>query len=165
MQEQISKVEIVLENCEMITIEGKHIGAFDLDDITYSISRIACNYIDEMYTCKNFSISIHTDSNSNKESKWTMGMLEDEQRNPLERIHKYNDITSIYVYFSNNEVPKKFYVSWSGDDYHNDYQKTYINKFGDLFIVISEENKLEDIFNLEEIEDEQYRKFIWSMYE
>lgn len=165
MQREIEKVEIVLENCEVITVVGKYIGDFSCEDIKHSISRIACNSINESYICKNFSMSIHRSCALNDNEEWTMGTI-DRKRNPLERINKYRDITSIYIYFSKDqENPKCIYVKWNDDcEWSNYYQKSYINRLGDLFIVISKDLKLEDVFDLEEIEDEDFMGFTWDMY-
>ncbi len=164
MQDEIKKIEIVLENCEVITIEGKYIGNFGCTDISYSIERFGCNCIDELKTCKDFYISIYRDSALNTEFNTTFGEL-NETRNPLKRILDYPDITSIYIYLTKDENnPKEFYVTWGDGEYDNEYQKSYMNKFGDLFIVVSEKLKLEDVFDMKRIEDEKYMDYIWGMY-
>jgi hypothetical protein len=164
MQEQIEKIELVLENCEVITVEGKHIGDFNCEDIKYSIDRRGCNYIGKMQTCENFSMSIHRDCALNKKSEWSFGYI-DEERNPLERIFKGNDITGIWIYFKDRKEPKVIYPKWGDGEYDNEYQESYINQFGDLFIVISKDKNFEDVFNKEEIEDKQAMDFVWEMYE
>lgn len=165
MQDEINKIEIVLENCEVITVDGKYIGDFSCEGIEHSISRVACNSIKESYTCKDFSMSIHRDCSLNDIEEWTLG-VSDIKRDPLKRINNYNDITSIYIYFTKDkENPKQIYVKWGGDsDYNNEYQKSYINKFGDLFIVVSEDLKLGDVFDMREIEDKNSINWIWRMY-
>lgn len=164
MQEQIKKIKIVLENCEIITIDGKYIGDFTIKNIQHSIERLTCNYIAQMDTCTHFSIQIHRDAALNQKMEFTMGKT-NEKRNPLERINDTPDITAIYVYFEDDDC-KPIYVPWSGNsEYYNEAQKTYINKFGDLYIVIDEKSKLEDVYDLEYIEDKEITDFTWSMYE
>jgi len=164
MQEQIEKIEIILENCEMIIIEGKYIGDLSIEDIKYSIHRDACNSISEWLTCKELSMSINRNANLDTEEIWTLG-LTDNKRDQFARINNHSDITSIYIYFADNKV-KHIYVPWNEDsDYFNKYQKSHINNYGDLFILISKESELNDVFNLEEIEDKNNIDFIWSMYE
>lgn len=165
MQREIEKVEIVLENCEVITVEGKYIGDFICEDIKHSINRIACNSINESYVCKNFSMSIHRSCALNDNEEWTMGTL-DRKRNPLERINNYRDITSIYIHFTDEKKePKHIYVKWNDDcEWSNYYQKTHINQFGDLFIVVSEDLKFSDVFDMREIEDKNSINWIWKMY-
>lgn len=166
MQDEIKKIELVCENCEVITLEGKHIGDLDIDNIKSSIERIACNSIREINSCDSFSISIHRDAdNINRDETWIFGNT-DGDRSPLNRLLKYNDITSVCVYFTDKtKLPKDIYVPWNDeDDYSNTYQKAYINNFGDLFIVIDKNKLLEDIFKAEEMNNEKYMESTWFMY-
>lgn len=164
MQEEIKKIEIILENCEVITVDGKYIGDFNCNNIEYSINRMGCNYIGETYTCKDFSMSIHKDCGLNNKEEWSFGIF-DRKSNPLKRINDYKDITSIRIHFTDDKKDaKQIYVKWGGDnDYINEYQESYINKFGDLFIVVSKDLKLEEVFDLEEIEDEEFMDFTWDI--
>jgi len=155
MEKQIEKVEIVLENCQIITVEGKHIGDFNCYDIKHSINRTACNSIDEMYTCESFSMSINRES--------AIKVFPDV--NAFTRIMKYPDITSIYIYFTNKKDAKQIYMKWNGDICTNEYQKSYINQFGDLFIVIDEKLEISDVYDENDINKSEYMDFVWSMYE
>jgi len=165
MQEEIQKIIIILENCECITVEGKHIGDLNIKNISFSIRRVACNSIQKMYCCSEFAISIHADCSLNKKSEWTLGEIDAEERDPIERLYKCNDITSVDIYFNTGECQQVF-VPWNEeDDYTNKYQKTYINKFGDLYIVVSKNTEFDDVFDREEIEDISRRAWTWGIYE
>jgi hypothetical protein len=159
MQKDIEKIKFVFENCESVTIEGKYIGRLFISDIKYSIQRIACNAIREMQSCNHFSISINRKADNAKDK----GLFGNFSR--LDRINMYSDITSIYVYLNDQDEPKQFYVDWDGDDYTNQNQKVYINKFGDLFLVIDSKKTIDDVFDKEEIEDKENMNFEWSMFE
>ena len=165
MQREIKKIEIVLENCEVITVDGEYIGDFSCDDIKHSIHRMGCNYIGESLVCKDFLMSIHRDCALNDTQEFIMGSL-NEKRNPLQRINNYRDITSIYIHFTDEKKePKQIYVKWNDDcEWSNYYQKTHINQFGDLFIVVSKDLKFADVFDMEEIEDKESIDFMWEMY-
>lgn len=137
MQNEIKRVDMVLENCEVLSVDGKYIADFNCEDITYSIRRTACNCIEEVYSCKNFSMSIHRDCALDEKANGTLSICKDAVNNPLKRILEYPDITSIYIYFANGHS-KRIYLPWSEEDeYENKCQKSYMNKFGDLFIVVS----------------------------
>ena len=165
MQEQIDKIEIGLENCELITIDGEHIGELNIEDIKYSINRIACNAILELYTCSHFSMSIHRDANKGEKTVSTVGVL-DELRQPLNRLNKYPDITSLYVYFAGNDTPKQIRLMWTtGDECNNPNQKTVFNRFGDLYIVVDEKLTIDDVFGNDTINEEDHVRFVWEMYE
>ena len=166
MQEQISKVELVLENCESVAIDGKYIGDLRIEDIKRSISRIACNAIFDMSSCDHFSMSINRKAEDDKNaSDGLFDAFGDEVNHcsPFTRINKWQDITSVYIHFTDSRV-EQFYVKWSDDEYNNHYQKSHINKFGDLFIVINKDIELGNVFDLDEIDDQEHMDFIWSMY-
>lgn len=57
-----------------------------------------------------------------------------------------------------------YYVDWTGDsEYTNNAQKTYLSKEGNLYIVIAEGADIEDFYDLEEIENEDYMDFHFDM--
>lgn len=162
MQEEIKKIELCFENCELVTIDGKYIGEFNIDNIQRSIRRVACNYIQDALTCDHFSISIHREANKETDG----GLFNDTLK--LNRIQKYNDIVSVCVYLNEDtedERVERIYVKWRDSDCDNEYQKSYMNDSGDLFIVIDKNSSLEDSFDLDEINDKADMDFVWSMYE
>ena len=167
MGKELKSVEIVLENCETILIDRKYIGEIECDNIKKSISRRACNSISVVNTCETFAIQINNKLSENEDSTWIFGTLADEKRNPIERLISFNDITSICFKFVDEEdESEQIYVNWGGDsEYSNEYQKSYKNNFGDLFIVISKNKSIEDIFCVEKIEEENSRDFLWKMYQ
>lgn len=168
MQNNIDKVELLLENCEVITIEGKHIGEFCIDNINHRIERVTCNSIQEIHIAKHFSISIHRDANIEK------SMPIDGKMKKFSRLHNCHDIVCVYVYLKQDWFKKQkvkcFYVDWyhdrndSNTTWVNKNQKTHMNQFGDLFITVDRNRNIDDIFNLEQIEDEQHMSFVWKMY-
>ena len=170
MQKQIEKIDFILENCEIVTIDGKYIGEFNISDVEYSINRMTCNSIDETYTANHFSISIHRDANIEENTVFTMGSIGD-KRKSFDRLHTFHDITSINVYFNQGWFKelkvKKFYVNWflhEGDFMNNKYQKTHMNQFGDLFLVIDKDKRINNVFDLVKIEDKKHMDFVWKMY-
>lgn len=170
----ISKIEIVLENCEVITINEKYIGDFNISNIHTDISRMGCNYIGKMQCCDSFLIEIYRDANVvNK----PFGYEDENQTKIFERIALYNDITSIDVYYDKKYDNYKdvktgehdcIYVPYEEINKNqlgspNKYQSTYINKYGDLYIVVDKDNKISDKFDLEEIDDEDALNFHFKM--
>lgn len=47
---KLKNITLVFENCDSITIDGKYVGEFIVDDIHISIERIACNAIERIDT-------------------------------------------------------------------------------------------------------------------
>jgi len=156
---KLKTITFGLENCDYITIDGKYIGNFLVGDITTSIRRIACNAIGKMDVCNKFIIEIHKDANSPHRPFEQL----DSKENVFDRLVKYNDITSISfdlinTYYEENQSLTvehyDYYVSWIGDsDENNESQKSYISDEGNLYIVISEKQKIEDFFDYDEIND------------
>lgn len=46
----------------------------------------------------------------------------------------------------------------------NDAQKSYISKVGNLYVVIADGKNIEDFFVKEDIDDNEYMDFVFSMY-
>ena len=53
---KLKNITFIFENCDSITIDGKYIGYFLVDDMHTSIERIACNVIERMDTADTFAI-------------------------------------------------------------------------------------------------------------
>lgn len=169
---KLKYIKFVFENCDSIKIEGKYIGDFLVDNLETSIKRIACNSIDKIYVANTVAIEIYKDANKER-YQFDQDHVENFKQMTFDRFKAYGDITSIQFtleedYIEEGQVPCKeyydFYVDWTGDsDYENDAQKIYLSKEGNLYIVIADGKKIEDFFDLEEIEDENYIAFHFSM--
>ena len=166
MGSRLKEITFVFENCEYITIDGKYVGYFLVDDIKTSFARIACNYIGKQVSTDTFVIEIHKDANK---ERCPFGITAYKQMT-FDRF-KENDITSI-EFVLEKEVDEntmrtekyKYYTTWTGDDWQtNDAQSTYISKDGNLYVVIAKDKKVEDFFNLEEIDDSDYMNFYFDM--
>lgn len=161
MQEEIKYIELILENCEVIRIDGRYIGDFAINDIKESICRQGCNYIGRIKKCECFYMSIYREENIEKEIEFTMGAL-NEKAKPFKRLSEYNDITQIIICF-NDGKEVGVYVPWDEEsEYRNSYQKTCMSDKGDLYILINKELNIEDIWELSEINDEI--DFKWKMF-
>lgn len=168
---RLKEITFVLENCDHITIDGKYIGDFLVEDIRTSIQRIACNAINKMDTTHTFAIEIH--KNANKE-RCPFGFKECKELT-FDRLTSYDDITSIEFELVENYIEDgrepivehyNYYVHWTGEsNYINESQKSYISNVGNLYIVIADGENIEDFFDKEAIDDEEYMDFVYSMYD
>lgn len=154
----IRSIDLVLENCEVVTIEGKHIGDFYLGDIRQEIARMACNHIGMEEICHSFYIEIHKDANKD---------------NAFKRLQTYNDITQVTVclydqYAEDPEeaIEKHYLLHWNEDsEYENEYQKSLIADTGWLYLVVEKDKTIEDVFDLDAINDAEHADFVASMYD
>ena len=85
---KLKNITFTFENCEMITIDGKYIGSFLVDEIKTSIQRVACNAIIQMDIAKVIAIEIHKDANKYTNTFGRKLMA-------FDRFLEYDDITSI----------------------------------------------------------------------
>lgn len=163
---KLKEITFTLENCECITIDGKHIGNFQVEDIRTCIQRTACNSIDKMDIAHTFAIEIYKDANK---------LQSEFDKKPIfDRFTSWNDIVSIQFELFQDCVEEgeepiteyyDYYIHWTGDsDQENDSQKIYISDVGNLYIVIADGKNIEDFFNKETIDNEECMDFVWSMY-
>lgn len=164
----IRKLEFVLENCEVITIDGKYIGDFHAGDIRKEVSRMACNHIGIMEICHNFCVEIHKDANI-EYSPFGCG---DWKTTIFERLTKHNDITAIDISLydqyedDGNDIVEHYYIHWGDDDeYNNSYQSSKVSKNGWLYIVASKDTAINEVYPDENIDDKDFIEFHEEMFD
>lgn len=147
--ENIEKIRLVFENCEVMDIT-RALGDFKIDDITYTIGRIATNAFSKACIGNHVQLHIFGDGDFSRGDQVIMDDI-----NPIERIKNFSDITAIELTYSDGKV-EDVYVDYSDDTdillSHNPYQ-TVKEVQGDLFIVINKNKKVEDVYTDEYIEE------------
>ena len=164
---KLKSITFGFENCEIITIDGKYIGDFLVDDIRTSVSRIACNSVERMDTTYTFAIEIHKNANQ----EYSIFGEADQKRMTFDRL-QVPDITSIEFELENpyedGSATEHYYywVHWTGDnECFNDSEKSYISENGHLYIVISENEEIKDYFDMNVINNADEIGFKMSMYD
>lgn len=162
---KLKEIGFYFENCEYISIDGKYVGYFLVDDIRTSIERIACNSIIDMKIPRTFAVEIHKDANI------IHNPFGDKRydKTKFERLMEYDDITQIDFTLvksendfdetvpSTKEISHHLNVSWKGNnDYSNEAQTSYLSKNGHLYIVISQDISFEEIIDKEYVDHEDY---------
>ena len=144
----IKSIEFVFENCESFNIDTNYFGAFLIDDIRYSIQRIACNSIVKMAIADTMVIELF--SEGDREYR-PFGALE--KTTIFERLQKFNDITQIIVHYE-DQTEEAYFTDWAeGDDCENKNQSVCKSDLGNLYIVISEEKDFSTFFDTEYMND------------
>lgn len=171
---RLKSITLGFENCDWITIDGKYVGQFLVDDLHTEFRRTACNSIEKVETANTFAIEIHKDANK---ERYQFGQIQYEElkQTTFDRLIACNDITSIQFELEENygelgEFARSenyyYWVNWVGDsDYINEAQTNYISKCGNFYIVIAEGKGTKDFFNMEEINDSEAMEFHFSMYD
>ena len=95
---KLQKLALVLENCDVIEIDGKYIGGIVVDNIHTSIRRIASNSIKEINECREFAVEIHRDANKER-YQFDQTQIEDFKQMTFDRIAGSADITHIELDF------------------------------------------------------------------
>lgn len=154
----IESIEFVLENCEGFSIDANYFGAFLIDDLHYSIQRIASNNIVKMAIADTIVIELF--SEGDREYR-PFGALE--KTTIFERLQKYNDITQVVVHYE-DQTEETCFVNWAeGDDCENKNQSVCKSDLGNLYIVISEEKDFSTFFDAEYMNDKDYINFTKDM--
>lgn len=160
---KLNSITFTFENCDMVTIDGKYIGDFLVDEIKTSIQRVACNAIIEMNIAKVIAIEIHKDANKER-SSFDFWDCNDDKHMIFDRFLEYDDITR--VEFTLDDTNYSYYVDWVCDsDMENEAQHSYVSKNNNLYIVISDGKNVEDYFDFEMIDDSEYMDFQFEMYD
>lgn len=169
---KLKEITLILENCDAITIDGKYIGRFLVDDLHSYIGRTALNSFDKVDVADTIIIEIHKDANKER-YQFDQTQYEDFKQMTFDRLLNYKDITGIEFTLVENYVQEgrkpvvedyNYYVDWVGDsDYVNEAQVNYLSKDGNLYIVIAKDKKIEDFFELEEIDSSEAMNFYFSM--
>lgn len=156
---RLKEITFVLENCDRITVPGNYIGSFCVTNIKKYIARRAMNYIGEYEVAESFMIEIHNGANTEHKQ---FGEIQNVGHTKFKRLMDWKDITNVEFeieecWDGENTSNKKYSysVDWHEDDeFDNRYQKTYLSPCGHLYIVISAGKDIFDIFDKEEIDDE-----------
>ena len=167
MKYKLEKLTFKFENCDQITIDGKNIGFFELDNIHEDMHMERNGTITYTKRVDTFAIEIH--SSENKERyPFGLSQLKDLKHTVFERLLR-DDIVSInftlkdinddslhsytyHVYWCENELDNNINTSQNG----------YISKLGHLYISISRNYSFEHFFSIETINNEPFINFHWE---
>lgn len=167
---KLKQITFHFENLESITIDGKYVGYFLVDELNTYFARTACNSFDKIDVANVFAIEIHRDASK---EYYAFGQMDckDCKCMKFDRLTEYDDITSIQFELARERSELTsvvenydYLVHWTGDsDFTNEAQTSYISDDGNLYIVIAEGKTIEDFFNKEDIDDSEYMDFHFDM--
>ena len=151
----VKSIEFGFENCECFTIDAKYFGTLELMDFQTQIRRNACNSISKTNFVNTVAMEIFSEGNGD----YHPFGIENEAMKFFDRLQEYNDIVDLTITYSDDTV-ESYYVDYDeGEDDSlgapNINQHSYMNKFGDLYIVISKDKNIFDFFDEEMINDEK----------
>ena len=162
--DNIERIDLILENCEVVSIDRKYLGRFFIGNIVKEIRRIACNAIDEIVTAKESYIEINR--NSDTEQTNMLG----KNYYPLERLRRYNDIAAVDIIYADGKTDYYYTDYDEGENENcsgaeNINQKSKFNNFGDLYISIGESINIDEVFPDGDINDKESIDFMWGVFD
>lgn len=154
---EITKVEIVLENCETITIDAKYFSVFKISGIEEKYERLA-NIVAKYKKANCIEFVLHKDANKEYHP---FGNWED-KTTVFARLIRHHDITQLNLFYEDDSIeniivdydeePKKEMVLGA----ENINMDTYYNKKGHLFLSVCKDKKIENLFKGYDKEDNFY---------
>ena len=153
----IKEIEFVFENCETCTVKENAIGDFEISGIETINRRVACNAIDKYQVAKHVKMELF------HEGEFALHSFDEpecDSKKVIERIMKYNDITSVCVTFDNGSAEEYLVDYDTGEDEEelgaaNLNQHTYLSRLGNLYLVIDKDTFVEQCFDMVDINDEE----------
>lgn len=160
----IKGINLCFENVESVYVPANCIGLFYMDKIYGRIRYADMNKISLSEYCNLVTMEIFQEVNDVKQGYCFLGAEFDDIRyTPFERIGRYNDIVCIEICFDDGEK-RTYYVDYVEKDENmigapNINQKTYVSKCGAVYIVIGKDVKIEDYFDMKNIENQRWVDF------
>lgn len=156
---RVKFIEFTFENCEHFSIDAKYFGALELTDFNTHIQRVASNAITKMSCVGTVAMEIFSEG----DGKYSC--FGDDDLTKFERLKNWNDIAALTVVYE-DDSEETYYVNYEDEDLPgspNALQRSKTNKFGDLYIIISESKCFTDFFDDEEINNKEHMEFAKDM--
>lgn len=150
----IVNIELVFENLESMKIPIKCFEYFHVSDLNEEINKVTTNCMLKQKIAG--TIAFKLSSNLSEVIFEPLSEIGKEEKiNIVDRLIVYSDISSIYFEYTDGKI-ETVYPLWSMDsEYSNTYQKSYLSKNNELFVVIHEVKEPSDFFEeLKNIDEE-----------
>ena len=142
---KVSKIELILENLEVITIDSEDIGGIDIGDIKTRVQSMGSNSINKYLYSDNIAIEIYKTGNK----LFNSFGIEGAEEYVFNRLTQWNDIASIEIHYeSEDDKSELILVDYDERDGNNVNQKSLIDESGNLCLVISEYKGIEHYFEV-----------------
>lgn len=152
----LDNLEFILENCDLVPVDVKHIGFFKISDIeTLIIGGDACSMSNvDHANCVVIEISKNADIPYHPFGESTFA-----EESTFRNLRR-GDITHIEFDLYKEEGAGaysakhfNFSVDWNKDnDQYNSYQKTFVSEAGNLYIVIHKKKNVFNFFDVKSID-------------
>lgn len=155
---EITKVELVLENCETIIIDAKYFVVFKISDFEEKYERLA-NIVAKFKKAHCVEFVLHKDANK---EYCPFGDWE-QKTTVFARLVRHHDITQLNLFFEGEDKPENIIVDYDEAPEEemrlgaeNINMDTYYNKKGHLFLSICKDKCIDGLFDDYDKEDNFY---------
>lgn len=149
---EVKSIGLIFENCEYVDFDRADIGQFWCDNVHESVSRFASNSISKYKCCDGVFMEIKNVANTTYSCYG-----HDMEEHKFERITNGCDVTQIVITYEDDTV-ETILVPWIAEDneFINDAQTYYLSSYGNLYLMISEEDEVADEIDKEEVNSQEY---------
>lgn len=142
---EVKSVEFILENCEALEFEARHIDSMVFEGFNRKIGRVAMNSIRSTEAVDHVSIRVLAEANH--ADQFTV-CFDEEDTSPFKRVMQYSDITSFVINYE-DDSEEQLHVDWcESDEYVNRFQSNEIASNGDLLVVVSRKKSVDTEFDV-----------------
>ena len=143
---KLKYITFIFENCDSITIDGKYVGDFLVDDIKTSVKKEDVNSVGKQETAYTFAIEIFKEANQDYYQLENANMSDCKQK-VFDRF-TCGDIASIEFELEASCAESKKQAKTEHYFYQlrQQSQQSFMDGRGTLYIVISETESLEMLF-------------------
>lgn len=162
---KLKEVSFILENCEVITVDGDDVGDIFVGNVSDEIRGKYCTgAVVKITVAKQFHIELHRRANK----PYFIHGFKTCETTVFKRLTDFLDITQVELVLGSengeNLETLSYLMDWTGDsDSENEAEKVYLSPSGHLYIVVSAKENISDAFCMEEINDETNRKLHFDM--
>ncbi len=149
---KLKYITFVFDNFDEHTVEGEYVDYLRIKDIETSFVSYAPGDVDRLDFVGSFAVEINSKANTVHHNP----NAGNREYFPFKWLG-YGDITQIKFEIEGDEKTYHYPVEWSDTPSVNDFQKSYISKHGNMYIVIDEYKGIEDYFDKELINKDGYR--------
>ena len=128
---EVLRIELILENCEVVCIDREYIGVFEVCGIKEKIQRTSICSVTKTKTCQSFFLELFPASDKPYDGY-------DESMTVFQRLQIRNDIVSVGVRYEDN-TKDVINLPWHGGGIGNALQ-THILSGGHLYIGVGDKS-------------------------
>lgn len=135
---ELKYITFEFDNFDRLTIEGKHVDYMRIDNIRTSFTVYEPGDVSKIETAGFFEAVINKNANTIR-YQYDDTSKEELKHYTFERL-KCRDITNIKFEISGDDKKYSYAIKWFDDSSFNKYEESFVDKVGNMYILIDEHN-------------------------